>query len=183
MDSMHIKLLDQRVSLRSVFRFLGVFIAVLLLCLFTFFYFIYGSVSEGFQAGLAGVGAAVNYRMGDGVKSSWENKTIQTATLPSGTALPYASVLSTPFDDQALQSPFNEGTETLTDETYNNLEQNVGGEIPLPEGELLFFAKNKFSPECCPSNYSNSSGCACATPEQVGYLNERGGNRTLVGEY
>ena len=170
---MHIKLLDQRVSLRSVFRFLGVFIVVLLLSLFTFFYFTYGSVSEGFQAGLAGVGAALNYRMGDGVKSSWENKTLQTAPVP----LSSISV----FDEDNALTP--EDIAQYQDNSYNNLEQNVGGEIPLPEGELLFFGKNKFSPECCPSNYSNSSGCVCATPEQATYLNERGGNRTLVGEY
>jgi hypothetical protein len=44
--------------------------------------------------------------------------------------------------------------------------------------ELVMFAKNKSKPECCPSPYSTSSGCICMTPEQINYLNTRGGNRT-----
>ena len=63
------------------------------------------------------------------------------------------------------------------------LEANVGGPIPLPASELLIFADNKFAPECCPSAYSNSVGCVCASSEQMQYLNERGGNRTLTSEY
>jgi hypothetical protein len=64
------------------------------------------------------------------------------------------------------------------------LEKNEGGgPIPLPEGELLFFDSTKFSPDCCPSVYSNADGCVCASPEQMKYLNERGGNRTLTSEY
>ena len=65
----------------------------------------------------------------------------------------------------------------------NSLEDNVGGKVPLPEGELLIFAENKFDPKCCPSAYSNSSGCVCATPEQMNYLNTRGGNRTFSSIY
>ena len=54
----------------------------------------------------------------------------------------------------------------------------TGTPVPLPEGELVIFAQNKFKPECCPSPYSSSTGCACITPEQYNYLNTRGGNRT-----
>jgi hypothetical protein len=60
--------------------------------------------------------------------------------------------------------------------TYKN---NVGTPVPLPEGELFFFADNKFKPECCPSTYSDSTGCACLSQAQVDYVNQRGGNRTL----
>jgi len=69
---------------------------------------------------------------------------------------------------------------------YNILasfEDNVGGPVPLPEGELLIFKDNKFDPKCCPSFYSNSLGCVCAAPEQMNYLNQRGGNRTFSSEY
>lgn len=65
----------------------------------------------------------------------------------------------------------------------NSLDDNVGGRVPLPEGELLIFNENKFDPKCCPSAYSNSLGCVCATPEQMNYLNKRGGNRTFSSEY
>ena len=68
-------------------------------------------------------------------------------------------------------------------EWYKALEGNVGGPVPLPEGELSFFSKNKFDPSCCPSTYSSSLGCACESVEQAQYLNQRGGNRTLSSEY
>ena len=58
-----------------------------------------------------------------------------------------------------------------------------GTQVPLPEGELFFFQNNQFKPECCPSPYSASTGCACMSSEQVAYLNSRGGNRTSDSEY
>jgi hypothetical protein len=61
----------------------------------------------------------------------------------------------------------------------NTYKDNVGTPVPLPEGELFFFADNKFKPECCPSTYSDSMGCACLSQAQVDYINQRGGNRTL----
>jgi hypothetical protein len=61
----------------------------------------------------------------------------------------------------------------------NTYKDHVGTPVPLPEGELFFFADNKFTPECCPSTYSDSMGCACLSQAQVDYLNQRGGNRTL----
>lgn len=75
---------------------------------------------------------------------------------------------------QNLSKPYN---------IMNSLEDNVGGKIPLPEGELLIFNDNKFDPKCCPSVYSNSLGCVCAAPEQMNYLNQRGGNRTFSSMY
>tara|TARA_Y100000817_G_C16734956_1_gene489720 strand:- start:343 stop:753 length:411 start_codon:yes stop_codon:yes gene_type:complete len=54
----------------------------------------------------------------------------------------------------------------------------VGRKPPLAEDELNIFAENKVSPECCGSgSYSSSNGCICETPEQMQYLNNRGGNR------
>ena len=61
----------------------------------------------------------------------------------------------------------------------NTYKDNVGTPVPLPEGELFFFTDNKFKPECCPSTYSGSTGCACLSQDQVNYINQRGGNRTL----
>ena len=70
-----------------------------------------------------------------------------------------------------------------SDNIYSNLEKNEGGQVPLKDDKLLIFENNNFSPDCCPSNYSNPDGCVCASPEQMKYLNERGGNRTLTSEY
>ena len=67
---------------------------------------------------------------------------------------------------------------------FKGLEGNTQGlKVPLADGQLAMFAKNRSSPECCPATYSDSVGCLCATPEQMKYLNERGGNRTLTSLY
>ena len=60
----------------------------------------------------------------------------------------------------------------------NNTGSAYSADEPLKNGEMVMFAKNKFKPECCPAPYSSSTGCVCMTPEQINYLNTRGGNRT-----
>ena len=55
--------------------------------------------------------------------------------------------------------------------------------IPLPKDELLIFANTPFKPECCPSTYSNSTGCACINLKQYNYLINRGGNNVPYSEY
>ena len=62
-----------------------------------------------------------------------------------------------------------------------NLENNVGGPVP-PKG-MTMFDSNRFTPECCPATYTNSVGCACISPEQMNFLNERGGNRTMPSQF
>lgn len=56
--------------------------------------------------------------------------------------------------------------------------QYKGTNVPLAPGNMLFFKNNAFKPECCPSSYSSSAGCACTSADQMEYLNQRGGNRT-----
>jgi len=56
---------------------------------------------------------------------------------------------------------------------------NRPANVPLPKGELDFFASTQFNPTCCMTtgaSYSNSLGCACMSVPQVSYLNGRGGN-------
>jgi hypothetical protein len=55
--------------------------------------------------------------------------------------------------------------------------------VPLPEGELLMFANTPFKPECCPTTFSTSTGCACMTGKQYNYLINRGGNNVPYSEY
>jgi hypothetical protein len=50
----------------------------------------------------------------------------------------------------------------------------------VDDDQMFFFENNKFKPECCPSTYSTGSGCACISDDQINYLNQRGGNRTLA---
>jgi len=101
---------------------------------------------EGFVNALAS--APTNYRMGRGVKSSWDTK-----RLPS---------------------------------ISQDLSTHLGPKVPLPAGQLFFFANNNFSPDCCvppQSGVSNGDGCACVTQEQVNYISSRGGNRASCGEF
>jgi len=103
-------------------------------------------VKEGFSNTLGS--APTNYKMGQGVRSSWDSK-----KLPS-----IAQDLST----------------------------HMGPTVPLPAGQMFFFANNTFSPDCCvppQSGVSNGDGCACVTQEQVNYISSRGGNRSVCGEF
>ena len=138
---MDIKIMGYKMKLELIIlcMVIGAFIGANMLCSCM------GGVKETFTL----LGAELDYQLGKGIKSSWENKNINDSS--SG--------------------------------IYHSLENNIGGEIPLPDSEMLMFSENKFTPECCPSVYSNSSGCVCATPEQMKYLNQRGGNRTLTTEF
>lgn len=65
-----------------------------------------------------------------------------------------------------------------TEDRLNSLQYNSGPPIPLPDGQLFFFKDTKFNPSCCPSTYTNSTGCACMSKKQFQYLTQRGGNHT-----
>ncbi len=104
----------------------------------------------GLQEGMAILGAPLDWQMGAGQSTNWQNKANQ-----------YASEMG--YSD--------------TRSKYNKYS---GTPVPLPEGQLFMFADNKFKPECCPSTYTSSTGCACITQEQVDYINQRGGNRTMA---
>jgi len=70
------------------------------------------------------------------------------------------------------------------DSYFSSLNGNTQGlAVPLQNGEMAIFTDNKSSPECCPATYSTSMGCVCETPEQMKYLNMRGGNRTHNSEF
>ena len=171
--------LNQTISLKIIIVIGGFWLIVAAVAVFYFF----GGIKEGFEAGLVGIGSALNYgspldyKMGNGVKRSWENSSTSENVVPM-----VAPTIKAAAHDAALPSVGGSGA-TVNYNIFSDLEKNEGGPIPLPEDELLIFDKNKFSPECCPSTYSNGDGCVCASPEQMKYLNERGGNRTLYGVY
>lgn len=102
------------------------------------------------QEGMAMMGAPMDWQMGQGQSTNWQNKANQ-----------YASDMG--YSEERSK--------------YNKYS---GTPVPLPEGQLFMFADNKFKPECCPSTYTSSTGCACITQEQVNYINQRGGNRTMA---
>ena len=56
-------------------------------------------------------------------------------------------------------------------------------QLPLPEGEMDFFANSEFKPECCPSSYSTSTGCWCGTSKDFNFIKLRGLNNVPYSEY
>ena len=64
-------------------------------------------------------------------------------------------------------------------EKFKKSETFVMPESKMPEGQLFYFANNKFSSDCCDySTISSSNGCLCITSEQEDFLNKRGNNRS-----
>lgn len=104
----------------------------------------------GLQEGMAIMGSTLDSQNNSDQSNSWINK----------------------GDNYADQMGYSE--------TRNKWAQYKGTPVPLPEGQMFMFQDNEFKPDCCPSTYTNSVGCACMTQEQVQYINERGGNRTMV---
>jgi hypothetical protein len=104
----------------------------------------------GIQEGMAMMGSSLDWEMGEGQPTSWTTK----------------------GDEYAKSMGYSD--------TTSKYAQYQGTPVPLPEGQMFMFADNKFKPECCPSTYTSSTGCACISQEQVNYINQRGGNRTMA---
>jgi len=70
----------------------------------------------------------------------------------------------------------------LLENQYAKFENNVCGPI---NPDKPFFDTTNFDPKCCKEigQYSNSAGCPCMCPEQLKYLNHRGGNRSEPSQY
>lgn len=98
----------------------------------------------------------------------------------TGAALDYTLGKGIPYGwkDSAMQQ-----NDFKPSDWYKQLENNVGGTVPLQDNKLSMFSDTEFAPRCCPATYTNSSGCACLSPDQAQYLNQRGGNRTQEVTY
>ena len=60
---------------------------------------------------------------------------------------------------------------------------SVDGSDESPKN-MFIFAYNRSSPYCCPSTYSTSTGCICATKKQKDFINiKRGNNKTTFHDY
>ena len=79
-------------------------------------------------------------------------------------------------DDWLKRATFYQ-TQMGYSEYVKSLETNSSPVSGLNSHDMSFLANNRFTPECCPSMYSSSTGCACITTEQGQFLNERGNNR------
>ena len=67
---MSIGFFDQTISLKVILVVGGFWFIVFAIAI----YYLFGGIKEGFQAGLVGIGSVIDYKMGNGVKKSWENK-------------------------------------------------------------------------------------------------------------
>ena len=77
----------------------------------------------------------------------------------------------------------SEPTDPTTAEGFTNLKKKIS-KHKLWKSEIpLIFDNTPFSPECCPTTYSNSLGCACMSMPQYTYLIERGGNNVPFSQY
>lgn len=86
------------------------------------------------------------------------------------------------FGNMMHQEMAEDNSVWLTDAaSYNNNMNHGAMNGPNPNSNMYYFANNQFKPECCPSTYSSSTGCACLSQAQLDFLNQRGGNRTIRG--
>jgi len=90
-------------------------------------------------------------------------------------------VAKTLNDEKDEKKDINKKIEALTNrrkkEGFSNHFSKHKSDIPL------IFNETPFSPQCCPTTYSNSMGCACMTMPQYSYLIERGGNNVPFSQY
>lgn len=98
--------------------------------------------------------APIDYQMGKDIPSSWINWA----------------------DQKQAGAPTSAGALLAGNVAPNPVEQ-------LEQGQLFMFSGTNFSPECCPSSYSSSTGCACFSPDQMDFLNQRGDNRNMPTNY
>ncbi len=136
---------------------------------------------------------AVNSKDSKGSNDKSTNKKSKTMTETTATPSPTVSPTTDKKGNASVSStasPANpkEGYTNLMGYNSNNSTVNWSDpapvsnyvppaeNTPLAHGELDMFANTAFKPECCPTTYSNSMGCACISKDQYNYLITRGGN-------
>jgi hypothetical protein len=58
-----------------------------------------------------------------------------------------------------------------------------GPEVEMGPDSLFMFKNNQCKPSCCGASFSCDGGCVCTSPQQRDYINTRGGNRTISGDF
>jgi len=132
-----------------------------------------GGIKEGFEA-IDNLGANITYMMGNNIKGSVHD--LQFSNGDDSTLKSDMKNVTPAYESENINVNHDKKTEI---NIYKDLETNIGKKSNFSKNDMSFFENTDFSPECCPSNYSTSSGCACMTPEQMKFLGQRGGNRTL----
>jgi hypothetical protein len=117
---------------------------------------------------LDNMGANLSYIMGDNINGSVYD--LQFTNTENSTLPEERKRVMPPYESSKKEKFSNEIN------IYKDLETNTSQQS---DNEMAFFDKTVFRPDCCPSTYTSSSGCACMTPEQMKFLGLRGGNRIL----
>jgi hypothetical protein len=129
-----------------------------------------GGIKEGFE-NINNLGANLSYMMGENIKGSVKDLQFSDSS---------SSTLKDDLETLKIEDSGNKSEEKKQEiNIYKDLETNINKKTRTSDNAMSFFENTEFSPECCPSNYTTSSGCACMTPEQMKFLGQRGGNRTL----
>jgi hypothetical protein len=84
-----------------------------------------------------------------------------------------------PFDGVKLETGngVSEWRYTKPNEPLN------GPEVEMGPDSLFMFKNNQCKPECCGASFSCDGGCVCTSPQQRDFINTRGGNRTISGDF
>lgn len=113
------------------------------------------------QEGLSNLGTELNYKMGEGVSTSWDTKEMK-----EGSSLNWREQNHDAYDSEMVdpnkQMDFLANTE-FSPKCCGSSYSGFGG-LQSDGG-------------------SSGGGCACLNKQQINYLNTRGGNRTLPSEY
>lgn len=113
----------------------------------------------------------LNYSIGKGVVSSWENKKCNC--------------------NNCNNNNNNCNNNKINDYDTLDIRCSSRGEEPLPTSDLFMFNNTPFGADCCQLlnlesniiNVSGSNGCACINQQQIDLINKRGGNRIYPNIY
>lgn len=83
----------------------------------------------------------------------------------------------------ALKGELLSATDTTGSIGSNYAPTPGSASFQVPKDKLDMLSGVNFKPECCPSLYTNSMGCACIDTSQQKFLSERGGNNYPKSEY
>ena len=113
--------------------------------------------------------AQTNYKIGDGVKGSYDGKVLKPGGVSNWRKQPNNVPLNTRplFIPQGHQIPLT-------------FESNA---VQLPPDSMFYFANNLVSMDCCPSTYTTDRGCVCTTEQQRRFIGEQRGNNKNFPEY
>lgn len=120
-----------------------------------------GCSRVGMVEGMQMLGASLDYKMGEGVRGSWE-----TREQHKGSSLEWRAQ-----DHDSYSSKFVGPDDSLNYFADTEFKPECCGSTYSANGGLLR-----------EDGYS-SGGCACMSKKQIDYINERGGNRTLPTEF